>query len=168
MRKTINFLILFFSFTCTAQDLDYLKSQDTIYVVLPSLHDTVPKKMKFRYSELYIASNKIITEYTFTDLDTFNHQVSALVRLNPAKPNSDLPVEVNKKKFFRKKKKQVVGLNFIGKYRNREFFFKYLGLKGYGKGNKVIYIIEEESLKRKDKNIILRKADLVSFGYIGI
>lgn len=155
--------LLILSFKLLAQDLDYIKSQDTLYISLPQVQALHAKSLKYNYFDLSIDSNGLETQHVFTDKDTVGQLILIIARLDAA-----VLVEVSRKKFLRKHKKQVLNMDVIKQYRNREFFFKYLGARGFAPSTKTIYIIDEESLKRKDKKIRLRKAVLITSGYIGI
>lgn len=163
MNKIIFIFLLIVSYKIQAQDLDYIKSHDTLYIILPKLQVKNPTFLRYNNFTLSVDSNGIETQYVFSDKDTIGHLVLINVRLN-----SDSSVEVRRKKFFRKHKKQVLNMDVIKQYRNRELFFNYLGARSFAPSTKTIYIIDEESLKRKDKKIMLRKANLLTSGYIEI
>lgn len=161
-------ILLIISFKLSAQDLEYLKFKDTIYLALPKLYNESETILKYDKFELSINSNGAKTQYLFTDIDSVGQLIEISVRLNPKKFKENLPLEVIRKKFLKIYKKQILNLDIIKQYRNREFFFGYLGARGYAPSKKVIYVIDEESLKSNDKKIILRKAELNTVGYIGI
>jgi hypothetical protein len=169
MKKAyILLLLLCLPFSSIAQDLDYLKSQDTLYLVLPNVFTEKTINKKFEKFRLSIDCNGMTTYYTFTDIDTVMQYVFIGVNLNRHKPDPQLSKKVNRKELLRKHKKQILGLDVISKYRNKEFFFGYLGARASIPSSKVIYVIDEESLKRKDKKIQLMKASLTTMGYLKI
>jgi hypothetical protein len=162
-------LLLIIGFSSTAQDLNYLKSEDTLYLVMPSFYPEKPIVIKSEKYELAISSNGITTQYVFSDKDTLTHHVFIEIMLNRDKSKSVIPsIIVNRRQFFKNHKKQILDLDLISKYRNEEFFFSYLGASAFAPSSKVIYIIDEESLKRKDKKIQLMRASLTTMGYLKI
>ncbi|MFP5437357.1 MAG: hypothetical protein ACLGH8_06215 [Bacteroidia bacterium] len=168
--KRIAILIFLLSamFSSTAQDLEYLKAQDTIYLVLPNVFTEKAINSKFEKFSLSIDCNGMTTYYTFTDIDTVTQYVFIGVNLNRHKPDPKLSVPINRRKFLKKNKKRILGLDVISKYRNEEFFFSYLGARAFAPSSKIIYVIDEESLKRKDKKIQLMRATLTTMGYLKI
>ncbi|WP_116788191.1 hypothetical protein [Flavobacterium psychrotrophum] len=168
MNKIILYILLIVSLKLSAQNLDYLKSQDTIYISLPKMFSETPSHIKYNKFDIAIDSNGFVTQYVFTDKDSVGKLIEISIRLNPKIVKDNFPIEVNRKMFLKTYKKQILNLDIIKQYRNREFFFGYLGARSYAPSKKVIYVIDEESLKRKDKNIILRKAELSTFGYMRI
>lgn len=85
---------------------------------------------------------------------------------NPDKKN--MPITVNRKAFLRKNKKQILNLEFLSRYNPEELFFNYLGGVRGSAATKVFYVIDEESLKRKERKIKLQRAWVVNFGYTNI
>lgn len=168
--KRIAILIFLLSgvFSSTAQDLEYLKAQDTLYLVLPNVFTEKTINKKFEKFRLSIDCNGMTTYYTFTDIDTVTQYVFIGVNLNRHKPDPELSKKVSRKELLRKHKKQILGLDVISKYRNQEFFFGYLGARASVPSSKIIYVIDEESLKRKNKKIQLMKASLTTMGYLKI
>jgi len=168
MIKTL-IITLLISFSSIAQDLDYIKSEDTIYLIMPTFYPEEPILLKSEKYELAISSNGTTTQYVFSDADTLTHHIFIEIMLNRNKSKSVIPsIIVNRKHFIKKNKKQILDLDLISKYRNEEFFFGYLGARAFAPSSKVIYIIDEESLKRKDKKIQLMRATLTTMGYLKI
>lgn len=85
---------------------------------------------------------------------------------NPDKKN--MPITVNRKAFLRKNKRQILNLEFLSRYNAEELFFNYLGGVRGSAATKVFYVIDEESLKRKERKIKLQRAWVVNFGYTNI
>ncbi|MFP9115797.1 hypothetical protein ACLI1A_17785 [Flavobacterium sp. RHBU_3] len=164
--KTIIFLLSLIPCISYTQDLDYLKRQDTIFIVVEKpekLNSTNDSFQKFNFTT---ASNGEIAEYIYQEKDAPNQIIIIRVKENPTTPVSDLNIKTNRKKFLKENHEKVVDQEFIQNFTPGEFFFNYLGLTASAPLKKVVYIIDENSLKRKDKNIILRKASIVAIGYI--
>lgn len=168
MSRIILYLLLIKSCVLCAQDLNYLGQQDTLYMIFKKPEKLNAVNEPYQKFNLLKSFNGELAEYGFEDLDTINRFVFVMVRENPTVPLSDLNIEINRKKFLMENHNRIVDLNFIKNYTPRQFFFYGLGLNGNGPLRKVVYVIDEEALQRKDKNIVLRKADIVALGYLGI
>lgn len=164
MIKTL-IIALLISFSSIAQDLDYIKSEDTLYLVMPKFGKHTPSAELFENFNLLASSNGFQTQYYLEDRDTLSQKVVITIRENPTMPIEGLPVSVKRKKFLKKNKKRILSFDFIKKYKIENLFMGYLDASPSRQSRKIIYVIDEESLKRKDKNIILRKADIVTHGF---
>ncbi|MFP9113074.1 hypothetical protein ACLI1A_03985 [Flavobacterium sp. RHBU_3] len=118
--------------------------------------------------DIEMSGNVYLNEYKFVEHEKFKRFVSAEIydsipggKLNPNN------ITVTRKKFLRKNKKRIMTEDFISRFSPKELFFGYLGVTTT-KTHKVIYIIDEESLKRKDKHIVLRKATVLGWTYTQI
>lgn len=104
MKKVFRLLLLLcLAFSSKAQDLDYLKSEDTLYLIMPTFYPAKPIVIKSEKYELAISSNGITTQYVFSDKDTLTHHVFIEIMLNRDKSKSVIPsIMVNRRRFFKK------------------------------------------------------------------
>ena len=156
------FLFVLLSASIYAQNLEHLKSQDTLYFVLKELNGNITVRDTFKKFKMESFGNDKITEYQI--IDSLNRVIYISVPKDIIKPLSDKQIVVKRKKFIRKNKEQIITLEFIKQFNPEDLFIGYLDVSVKRKG-KVIYVIDEESLKKKDNEIILRKAFIVPVSY---
>ncbi|MFP9115796.1 hypothetical protein ACLI1A_17780 [Flavobacterium sp. RHBU_3] len=153
--KTLYFFLLFTT-GLFAQDLDYLKSRDTIYL-------TVPKEDKLQFSKfLYFCSgNSDQKHYEFKQPDGKSILILTIndKETNPKKRN----LTVRRKKFLTKYKKDIVDVNFLDNTSLYVFFMEVLHANGK---KKIVYIIDQK--ERTGKELVLRRAYIAEFGFISM
>lgn len=139
-------LILLLSFDLYSQNIDYLKSQDTLYLVLSVSDNPITvKKSNISYS---VGGNGITNIYNFNDsengrisLQTFNNQQGYGVYSK----------KVRTSKFMKENKERIIDLDFIDKHGLGKVFVDIIQRPN----RKVIYIINSKDLDRR-KMIIKR------------
>ncbi|PHK25270.1 hypothetical protein VF12_37020 [Nostoc linckia z15] len=164
MKKMVFLALLLSILKLDAQNLDFIKSQDTLFIVGHCLTSVTTTKHTYAKLEMTRHSNGIVSVYILHDKDSVHRNIYMRVALSPKMPLEDLPITVNRKKFLRARKSEFIDFDTIGKYTIEEFFFKYLELDKYQLAKKNVYIIDEESLKRKDKKLVLRKTSIFILG----
>nr|WP_322623974.1 hypothetical protein [uncultured Flavobacterium sp.] len=75
------------------------------------------------------------------------------------------PITMDKVSFLEAHKEELICLSFIKGFTPEEVFFQYFGQVRGAPSPKVIYIVDRKSLKRKSKQIIMRRAFLTNVGY---
>lgn len=150
--------LLFASVTATAQDLDYLKAQDTIYIILKDINGNVTKRENFNTFRMESWGNDKVSDYKI--IDSQNRIIGIEVLKNMNYPGNFIVTRRNK--FFKKNKNKIITLDFIKQYEPKHLFIDVLGTFH---SKKVFYVIDEESINRKDKEIILRKTSIVPVFY---
>jgi nucleoid-associated protein YejK len=119
--KTL-FFILFFTNALFAQDLDYLKSQDTLYLM-------VPKKDSLKLSQFTFRAdgNDALSSYNFKQSDgkyihieTMNDREVDTVKRN---------LTVKRKTFLKNNKKNIIDLNFLYIINEKDTSRKRIALK---------------------------------------
>ena len=91
-------LILLLSCNLFAQDVDYLKSQDTLYFVLKELNGNITVRDTFKKFKMESFGNDKITEYQI--IDSLNRVIYISVPKDIIKPLSDKQIVVKRKKFI--------------------------------------------------------------------
>lgn len=160
-QKYIILILLAACFKLSAQNLDYLESQDTLYIAFDELDDKSVVKKTFENFYWEAFGDKTLSEYSIREKDS-----SRLIFIRV--PNESLynpSITVNRKKFLKKNKDKILTLEFISRYYPKDLFFKYLGARTYAPSLKVIYFIDEKSLKQKNRKIVLKRANIITFGY---
>lgn len=167
MKATTIKLFLFtilFTLKLSAQDLEYLKSQDTIYLAFEELNNKSIIDKNFHYFDWEAFGNEILSEYTIKEKDS-----SRIIFIRVPKIESEHSfITVDRKRFLKKNKNKILRLDFIKRYEPKYLFFSYLGARTYAPSSKVIYFIDEKSLKNKTRKIVLKKAIVLTFGYTKI
>jgi len=154
IMKLVIFLIMICSLNLYSQDIDYLKSQDTLYLLLKESEPNLVIKQDDISYRVY--GNLYENQYHFTDKSkktiyfiTFqNDQI-------PGKSN----LVVNRRKFFKKNKDNIIDFNFIAKHGLYISFIDIL------KGNmsKTIYVINLDKIR--NKKITLKKTLIANGSY---
>jgi hypothetical protein len=158
-RLYIYLLVLFASLQAAAQDLDYLKSQDTIYLVLKNIESGSSGREIYEKFSLVYGANKSLTEYQI--IDSLNRTIFISIEKNTeAVPNKNFTVK--RKKFLKKNKENILTFDYIKQFNPKHLFIDILGTFH---SKKIFYVIDEESINRKDKEIILRKTSIVPVFY---
>lgn len=149
-------LILLFTTGLLAQDLEYLKSRDTLYIA-------IPKHNKHQYSKfLYFCSwNSEQKHYEFRQSDGKNILILTIKdkEINLEKRN----LTVQRKKFFKKHKNDIVDVNFIDKTGLFGFFMELLYTNDK---RKIVYIIDKKDCTGKE--LILRRAYIENSSFISM
>lgn len=144
MNKFILPLLLLINYTVFSQDLDYLKSYDTIYISIKNIDTLALKNIKYRHN-----TNGSITEYHFNDTQINNVTIRTQ---NDDKFISKQNTKIRKKAL---NGKGVIDLKFIDKYGLQQIFINVLKVQDR---KKVIYVIDEkENTRRK---LLLKKASI--------
>lgn len=153
--KTLYFFLLFTT-GLFAQDLEYLKSRDTVYIA-------VPKQDKHQYSKfLYFCSwSSEQKHYEFRQPDG-KHILILTIKdkeTDPEKRN----LTVQRKKFFKKHKNDIVDVNFIDKTGLFGFFMELL----YSNDKrKIVYVIDKQDCTGRE--LILRRAYIENSSFISM
>ena len=135
---------LLFSFNAFAQDMDTLKEQDTIYIVLPIKEQF--KAFKYRRS-----CNKILCEYILSE--NSENKVVLITAKKNTEPLMMKRGDINKK--------ALVDFGLLEKYGLSHIFNITLKINTQ---KKVVYVIKEKELK--NKKVKMTKATAVSVGYV--
>ncbi|TRW21041.1 hypothetical protein FMM05_20725 [Flavobacterium zepuense] len=156
--KYLPVLLLLFSLTAFSQELETLKHQDTIYLVLPETDGSISKEYKtFTFSG---AGNKKYGAQGYTLSEPSGGRQIHLNTQNDTSPyfmKNNITVE--SRLFFAQHKDAVITLEFINKYGVAAVFFDTLQIKNMGKYK--FYVINEASLK--DESIVLKATRPISF-----
>jgi hypothetical protein len=156
--KLLYLFFLLISFSSVAQDLEYLKAQDTIYIILKDINGNVTKRENFNTFRMESWGNDKVSDYKI--IDSQNRIIGIEVLKNMNYPGNF--IVTRRKKFFKKNKNKIITLDFIKKYEPKHLFIDVLGTFH---SKKIFYVIDEESINRKDKEIILRKTSIVPVFY---
>lgn len=141
---------LFLSLNLYSQNIDYLKSQDTLYLILDAPKSSViTKNNNISYSK---GTNGYITIYKFQDKE---HRSVILQTFNTDQGYGRYNFKVRTSKFLQKNKNSVVTTDFIDEHGLGEFF---VGVIQHPK-TKVIYIINLEDLKKR--KLIIKRASII-------
>jgi len=149
-------IVIFFSLNLYSQDIDYLKSQDTLYLLLEeSDADLVLKQDSFTYR---VYGNNFEHQYFFTNPDkriiffsTFNSDQI------PGKSN----MIVKRRKFFKKNNDKIIDLKFITKHGLNVAFIDILR----GTKRKIVYVVNSKEIKKR--KITLKRTFIVDGSFTG-
>lgn len=149
-------LFLFISLNLYSQDIDYLKSQDTIYIVLKGINTPVGEAtiQKFKKIELNQSQNGYLNTYEFSLLD--NTYKKIIINTE----NDKDVLRLKRKQFLKEKSAYIVNVDFIDSLGLKCFFIELLRVN---RKSKVVYIIDEKSLKKR--NVVMRKAFIADIGF---
>jgi hypothetical protein len=160
MKKA--YIILFLLsvvFSSTAQDLEHLKSQDTIYLVLKNIKSGSSGSEVYDKFSLVYGANKSLAEYQI--IDSLNRTIFIRVEKNTeAVPNNSLTVK--RKKFLKKNKENILTFDYIKQFNPKYLFIDILGTFH---NKKVFYVIDEESIKKKHKTLTLQRTSITPVSY---
>lgn len=148
---------LFISLNLYSQDVGYLKSHDTVYIVLKEIKTPLGKATitQFKNIESNTVIDKVFNNYYFTSLDTSYQTVVIKTRIH-----KDNLAKLNRKKFLKEKSEALVNVNFVDSLGLKHFFIELLKVN---RKSKVVYIVDQRSLIKR--NLVLRKAFIVDMGF---
>jgi len=151
--------ILFFliSLNLYSQDIDYLKSQDTVYLVLKEVTTPLGKTITTKYNHIKLDRyiDLVFYNYWFSSLDKSHQTIAITTRIK-----NDNLVKLKRKQFLKEKSAHIVNVDFIDSLGLKYFFIELLRVN---RKSKVVYIIDEKSLKKR--NVVMRKAFIVDIGF---
>lgn len=143
------FLLLFVSAGCYSQDIEYIKSLDTVYIYFKEADTAKLKNITFWRSQ-----NEVVGEYRLADRNDSIKGRGISVQTHERHIRN---IEnVNRRKFLKKNKDKIIGLDFIDKHGVGNTSMTILRVWD----RRPIYVIYEEELKKK--KMFLRRA---FFGY---
>jgi len=139
-----------------SQDIDYLKSQDTLFLLLEeSDADLVLKQDSFTYR---VYGNGFENEYYFTTVD--RRMIYFMTFQNDQIPER-FNLEVNRREFFKKNKDKIIDFKFITKYGLRIPFIDIL----IGSKRKIVYVINSKEIRKR--KITLKKTIIGDGSFMG-
>lgn len=150
------FLFVFiFAMNAFGQDADYIKTLDTVYIVLKENEPMASQK--FSNFTLHSSGNGSINEYIFELTPILKVYITTQ---HDDKYASKYNFEAKRRKFLKANKDKMIYLPFIDKLGVSEFFINTLALN---KSKKKIFIINESDLKKR--KIIIKKAFVYASGF---
>lgn len=160
MRLLYTYLFfLLSSFSSTAQDLDNLKSLDTIYLVLKNIKPGSSGSEVYDRFSLVYGANKSLAEYQI--IDSLNRTIFIRVEKNTeAVPNKNFTVK--RKKFLEKNKENILTFDYIKQFTPKHLFIDVLGTFH---NKKVFFVVDEESIKKKRKTLTLQRTAITPISY---
>lgn len=151
-------LLLLFSVNLFSQDLNFLKSQDTIYIILKEIRGN--STQKFETFTLNCYGNDKMNEYNLLNKKGWPIVIRTSNASNSSTKDGNVALKVKRKEFFKKNKNRIIDLKFIEKIVPETLFIYYLDVLHF---TKVFYVINENDLKKR--KIVLKKALVVAVGY---
>lgn len=149
------FLALLISFKIYSQDIDCIKSQDTIYIVLTE-HEAIATE-RFSGFTIISSGNGSINEFVIKD----SLKKSIIIRTqNDNKfPNKKINIICNRRKFLKANENKIININFFEKHGVGKIFIDILrsGRK------KIVFVIDKTELRKR--KITLKKAIVVQIGF---
>lgn len=150
-------LIFFVTLNLYSQDIDYLKSRDTLYLLLSSSDKPIAiKKSNISYT---VSGNGSTNIYNFADkergritLQTFNHKQGYGV----------YSLKVKTSKFMQKNKDRIIDVDFINQNGLGKVFIDIMQRPN----KKIIYIINQEDLKKR--KLIIKRTPIEDSFFIQI
>lgn len=160
MKKAfILLLLLCLAFNGKAQDLEYLKGQDTIYLVLKNIKSGSSGSEVYDKFSLVYGANKSLAEYQI--IDSLNRTIFITVeKSTEAIPNKNLIVK--RKKFLKKHKENILTFDYIKQFNPKYLFIDVLGTFH---NKKVFFVVDEESIKKKHKTLTLQRTSITPVSY---
>lgn len=152
-------LLIFISQSAFSQNIDSLKASDTIYILLKETDEVVSKE----YKNFKIRSYSNTIEKTYEIYESNKTIVIHTDEKKESKKNNSY-LKVKRKKFLEHNKDKIITLDFIEEHTPGKVFSEYLD--NLHKQKKVIYIINEDDLKRR--KLCLKKAQVFMVGYLEI
>ncbi|PZR22967.1 MAG: hypothetical protein DI539_04085 [Flavobacterium psychrophilum] len=148
---------LFLSLNLYSQNIDYLKSQDTVYLVLKEVTTPIGRTISTKYNQIKLDRyiDLAFYNYWFSSLDKSHQTIAITTRIK-----NDNLITLKRKKFLKEKSANIVKVDFIDSIGLKKFFIDLLQVN---RKSKVVYIIDEKSFKRR--NVIMRKAFIVDVGF---
>ena len=104
MQKLL--LILLLSCNLFAQDIDFVKSQDTLYIILAETHSMYTEK--FKDIDFYSTGNGSINEYMFKD--SLNRSIVVRTQNNDKFPNRKVNIICNRRKFLKGNQNKIINV----------------------------------------------------------
>lgn len=157
--KLLYLFFLLISFSSVAQDLEYLKSQDTIYLVLKNIKSGSSGSEVYEKFSLVYGANKSLAEYQI--IDSLNRTIFIRVEKNTeAVPNKSLTVK--RKEFLKKNKENFLTFDYIKQFNPKHLFIDVLGTFH---NKKVFFVVDEESIKKKRKTLTLQRTAITPVFY---
>lgn len=157
MKKTL--FLLLFSLQLFAQDLNYLKSQDTIYIILKEIEGNTTNK--FDDFTFNCFGNDKFNEYNFVNKKGRPIVIQTMNRpSNPPINYINNNIRVNRKRFFKQNKDRIINFEFIRKMVPETLFIYYLDVINQ---RKTFYLFNEDDLNKR--KIYLKKASVIAVGY---
>jgi len=153
MQKLL--LILLFSCNLFAQDVDFLKSQDTVYIVFKTPKNEVSEKFK-GFSINYITS-KYKSQYYITD--SIRGHIFVQTENDHNHDGKTKNIICNRRKFLKKNQNKIITMDYIQQHGVAKVFIDILR----GSKKKTVYLIDKRSLKKR--KILLKKAAIAAVGY---
>ena len=139
MKKLL--LILLLSCNLFAQDVDFLKYQDTVYIVFTTPKNLVSEKFK-GFSITYITS-KYKNGYYITD--SLRGQIFVQTENDYNHGRKTKNIICNRRKFLKENQNKIITMDFIQQHGVANVFNDILR----GNKKKTIYLIDKRSLKKR-------------------
>ena len=152
--KTI-FLALLVCIKLYSQDVDFLKSQDTLYIVFTTPKNLVSEKFK-GFSIKYVTS-KYKNEYYISD--SIRGQIYIQTENDYDHDRNTKNLLCNRRKFLKENQNKIITMDFIQQHGVAKVFIDILR----GNKKKTVYLIDKRSLKKR--KIVLKKAAIAAVGY---
>ncbi|MFD2603698.1 hypothetical protein [Flavobacterium suzhouense] len=140
------FFILFLSFNLYSQNIDYLKSQDTLYLLLEE--SDADLNLKKDNIDFRVYGNGFDNTYRF--IDDQKRMISFITFNSNQIPGKD-NLEVKRKDFLKKNKDKIIDFYFIAKHGLGIVFIDILR----GSKRKIVYVIDSKDIKQR--KIVLKK-----------
>jgi len=151
----ILFLAILICSKLYSQDIDYIKSQDTLYILLSKPKNEVSEKFK-GFSIRYIIS-KYKSQYYITDSIRGNIYIQTEDEYDHDRNTKNLLC--NRRKFLKENKNKIITMDYIQQHGVAKVFIDILR----GSKKKTVYLIDNRSLKKR--KILLKKATIAAVGY---
>lgn len=153
----ILFVSLLVSLNLYSQDIDYLKSKDTIYLVLKEIDTPIGKTITTKFDNIKLDRyiDLAFYNYWFNSLEKYYQTIAITTRIS-----EDNLIRLKRKKFLKEKSGSVVNVDFIDSLGLKYFFIELLRVN---RKSKVVYIIDEKSLKKR--KLVMRKAFIADIGF---
>ena len=140
--KKLTFLIIFFCYSHSyAQDIEYIKKLDTVYVKFKqSVNQTKQGSADYRFYTITLDKIQDEGSLYFTKPDFKDNSTETAKKYSP---------RIEKKSFLKKHKNDIVGIDFFQKYGIKKSTYDAFSV------NSVIYIIDCDQ-RKKDKISLYR------------
>ncbi|TRW26669.1 hypothetical protein FMM05_04635 [Flavobacterium zepuense] len=154
MKKIL--LFIFIAFKSLAQDAEYIKTQDTLYLLLEETAQL--KVQKFTKFTLQSSSSTSLNFYEFSEAPS--KQLTIWTQEDGKFPDKKLNRIVKRKDFLKTNKSKIIDADFIDTIGVTDFLFTILKLN---ETKRVIYVLNKRDLKKR--KILLKKAKFSIVGY---
>lgn len=146
------FLLLLISTGCYSQDVDYIKSLDTVYIYFKEADTAKLKNITF-----WKAQNQHEGNYRLADKnDSIKGRYMYIHTMERYVKNKE---NISRRKFLKKNKDKIIDFDFIDRHGVARTFLHILNVPG-----KPLYIIHEEEFRKK--KMFLRRAFVGYSSYI--